>query len=379
MRIREQHFLTKLVCSISILYCSTCVSQSTEEHYARGIAVPDPTVLHAYVRAQNITARRTALALGAARQDGIVPIAPALPVCDSTAARFDWRDHRVVMPVQSQGDCGSCWVFATVAAYQSSYLLTNGAPAAGEPAEPLLSAQQVLDCTAPGQKKDSCTGGWHGDALAYLKGSGARPPKGYGSGGYLGTKAPNCASFHGASQYSIENWDYVGEDALPSDQEIKAAICTHGPLVTGVNSAGWDPYAKFVLDPATQKQIPNPQWARFVGGVFVGAASKAITWENFKTTDIDHEVVIVGWDDAVEGGIWIIRNSWGEKWGLDGYIFVKRQTANVGFNPAWVQAGQLLLTPQAGQSLELRSLVYKLKSIENMKQSLIKEELKVLQ
>lgn len=61
------------------------------------------------------------------------------------------------------------------------------------------------------------------------------------------------------------------------------------------------------------------------------------TWAHYAYEDslsMSHAVLIVGWDDNYskenfqadhqppEDGAWIVRNSWGEKWGLDGYFYV---------------------------------------------------------
>lgn len=61
------------------------------------------------------------------------------------------------------------------------------------------------------------------------------------------------------------------------------------------------------------------------------------TWAHYAYDEdlpMDHAVLIVGWDDNYpkenfladhqppEDGAWIVRNSWGEDWGLDGYFYV---------------------------------------------------------
>jgi hypothetical protein len=35
-----------------------------------------------------------------------------------------------------------------------------------------------------------------------------------------------------------------------------------------------------------------------------------------------HAVCCVGYDDSIEGGRFIIRNSWGDKWGDKGYFYM---------------------------------------------------------
>lgn len=46
-----------------------------------------------------------------------------------------------------------------------------------------------------------------------------------------------------------------------------------------------------------------------------------------KNIDINHAVVLMGYGTDIKGGdYWLIRNSWGEKYGEKGYIRVKRES-----------------------------------------------------
>jgi C1A family cysteine protease len=60
---------------------------------------------------------------------------------------------------------------------------------------------------------------------------------------------------------------------------------------------------------------------------------------------IDHAVLAVGW--AVEKGInsWIVKNSWGPKWGNEGYIYISQDdTQNDGYGVCGVYFAPMVPT-----------------------------------
>ena len=66
---------------------------------------------------------------------------------------------------------------------------------------------------------------------------------------------------------------------------------------------------------------------------------KGISW-----MDMNHSVVIVGWgnDEKSDSRYWIVRNSYGPKWGMDGDFLVKRgdndfgmEVEQIAFDPEW--------------------------------------------
>jgi C1A family cysteine protease len=51
---------------------------------------------------------------------------------------------------------------------------------------------------------------------------------------------------------------------------------------------------------------------------------------------INHAILLVGWDDAK--GAWLMKNSWGVRWGEAGYMWIDYKSNSVGTAAAWVRA-----------------------------------------
>jgi Papain family cysteine protease len=236
--------------------------------------------------------------------------------------RLDYRDLNRVTPVKDQGMCGSCWAFAAMAAFESSYLKANNLDAVQNGFVSInASEQEALDCVFV--ENDCVNGGWHEVVFLYLQ----------LEGGISG----NTYSYHGAKGYCtsnvqriyyLSNWGYVVDDAgsslLPSDAALKDAIWRYGPIAASVATKNWDTYSKFNADGS-----PNADWpTQYPGGVFKGIPNGKLT-----QADVDHEVAIVGWDDGP--GVWIVKNSWGTLWGDDGYILLPYGTSFIGFGASW--------------------------------------------
>jgi cathepsin L len=210
--------------------------------------------------------------------------------CNATAGTFSWRDAGRVTPVRDQGNCGSCWAFGTVAALESSNWI-NSSHMPFDKAE-----QHLLSCSGQG----TCGGGWW--AFDYVKGKGTTYETQYP---YTGTDSA-CAT--GVSlPFHVTAWGYVdSQGGIPTNQAMKAALCEHGPLAIAVNATN--------------------AFQAYTGGVFN---------ENDQG-QINHAITLVGWDDT--RGAWLIKNSWGEGWGLSGFMWIAYGSNRVGDGAAWVDA-----------------------------------------
>jgi C1A family cysteine protease len=206
---------------------------------------------------------------------------------------FDWSyPTSYVTPVRNQGNCGSCWAFATTAALESYTQIKNNLP--GQ--ELNLAEQVMVSCGGAG----SCGGGYIGTAANYIKNTGLPQETCYPYTQTNGTCSAACYNWQ-SNSYKITGWGYVATTA-PTVDAIKNALVTYGPLVTTM-----DVYADFFSY--------HSGIYKYVSGTYQGG----------------HAILIVGFDDANQ--CFKVKNSWGTGWGEAGFfrIAYSEVTSVVGF------------------------------------------------
>jgi len=204
---------------------------------------------------------------------------------------IDWREKGIISPVKDQGQCGSCWTFASAETIESYYAL-----ATGQIVE--LSEQQILDCT-PNPNQCGGTGGCGGGTaeLAYaqlITDGGIATEWTYPYTSYFGVNEACHRSSNTPAYVQISN--YVN---IPSNtyEGVIQHLATVGPLAISVDASTWSDYTSGVYNGCNQT---NP--------------------------DLDHAVQLVGFGtDPQYGDYWLVRNSWSPDYGELGYIRLKRQ------------------------------------------------------
>ncbi|XP_074274073.1 fruit bromelain-like [Silene latifolia] len=189
---------------------------------------------------------------------------------------IDWRLQGAVTPVKQQASCGSCWAFSAIAAVEGVYKITTGKLVS-------FSEQELVDCLHP----DGCgRAGNMKDAFNYIRDNGIFTEQQYP---YIG-KVGNCRS--GRNLVTIS-----GYSEFPSGENLLMQALNDQLISVGVDShaKGFNYYS---------------------GGVYDGGCG----------TNLNHAVTAIGYgrDDASGKDYWLIKNSWGETWGENGYMRLLR-------------------------------------------------------
>jgi len=192
---------------------------------------------------------------------------------EPVANGVDWRTQGVVSPVKNQAQCGSCWAFSTTGLLESTYKLKKGSI-------PNFSEQQLVDCCGKkGFQCQGCNGAWPEWALNYVASAGIASQSAYPYKGVEGACATTATE---KILNTAKPWTMVATGNVAA---LKTTL-NASPVSICIDASNWSAYKS---------------------GVF----------SNCGTTNLNHAVLAVGYDDA---GNWFVKNSWGTTWGVSGYI-----------------------------------------------------------
>ena len=193
-------------------------------------------------------------------------------------SRIDWRERAgAVGAVKNQGHCGSCWAFSTVASLETAIWQSTGLTMS-------FSEQELVDCASGKYHNHGCNGGHPIRAYKYIVDN------------QLGTEEayPYTAKTQKCNE---ENTTKLQRASLRSFELVQAGI-----------NALTESAAQHVVSVSIEVQH---DFKHYTAGVY----SAADCGEH-----LNHAVALVGYDTDADLPYFIVRNSWGSDWGLDGYV-----------------------------------------------------------
>ncbi|XP_028788990.1 probable cysteine protease RD19D [Neltuma alba] len=233
--------------------------------------------------------------------------APLLDV-EGLPENFDWREKGAVTEVKTQGACGSCWAFSTAGALEGVHFIApESFIATGKLVS--LSEQQLVDCDNKCDIKEKtecdsgCRGGLMTNAYRYLMEAGGLEEE--SSYPYTGRRG-ECKFDPQKIAVRVSNFTNIPVD----ESQIAAYLVHHGPLAMGINSVFMQTYIGGVSCPliCSKRRLNH-------GVLLVGYGAKGFSILRLKNKPY-----------------WIIKNSWGNKWGEHGYYRLCRGHTMCGMN-----------------------------------------------
>lgn len=243
---------------------------------------------------------------------------------------YDSREYGYITSVKNQGNAGNCWAFGGISAFESDSIVKgiDDLETANYSEAHLVwfsKNSATTDTTHPTYGEGSTNpnpytgssagGNWRYITNALARWSGLAEDSDYPFYPY---NASSMGNYPESQRYDIGSGIVINStEMMLDDNDMKQWIIEHGSVTA----------------------------AYYHNDAYLNTSTYAYNCNATLTSN--HLITIVGWDDNYSrenfltnyrpssNGAWLVKNSWGEYWGLDGYFWLSYEdpsiTQQVGF------------------------------------------------
>ncbi len=233
----------------------------------------------------------------------------------SVPSQFSWLDYNGdwTTPARDQGNCGSCYIFGPIGAFEGAINLASGYP----DTDIDLSEQYCLSCINNGCY--GCNGGLGNLIFEAIYDT----APGQSGNGINGVPIESCMPYQANDNIpcsdKCDDWDYFTEPPAADNKLWQIDEWSWTSSFSEDNPSDWHTMKTWLLD-------YGPLCIDiYVGGFSSFGSSHHSSTDVYEQDDngiTNHEITLVGWvddDSILNGGYWIIKNSWGAGWGYNGF------------------------------------------------------------